>query len=147
MTYLDESGKKQFPLMGCYGIGVGQLMASVIEDCHDDRGPVWPWSIAPFQIHICLLDGTDPVLFKRADDLYKEFMAQGFDVLWDDTNNQAGAQFADADLIGAPIRLVVSPRNEKLGVIEYLLRDGSAKARISPAEVVKFCVDQRRRFA
>jgi prolyl-tRNA synthetase len=144
MSYLDEAGVSRTPLMGCYGIGVGRLMASIIEDSHDQRGPIWPWQVAPYQIHICTLDANDLSVMARAESLYRELLSKGFDVLWDDTNGQAGAQFADADLIGAPIRLVVSPRNEKRGVIELTHRDGSLKAELGFSEVVQHCVETRR---
>jgi prolyl-tRNA synthetase len=144
MTYLDESGKSQTPIMGCYGIGVGRLMASVIEDRHDGRGPVWPWVIAPYHVHLCVLEVTDPAVKHRAQELYDKLRNDGFDVLWDDTNAQAGVQFADADLIGAPIRLVISSRNEKRGVVEYVMRDGSAKGEEGPSAVLALVASQRR---
>jgi prolyl-tRNA synthetase len=136
MSFLDETGKAQIPTMGCYGIGVGRLMASIIEDCHDGRGPVWPRNVAPFQVHLCVL-GMDAAS-SSAKIVYEELLKHGVEVLWDDTNSQAGVQFADADLIGAPIRLIISARNEKRGVIEYVLRDGSKKGEIKAIELIEF---------
>jgi prolyl-tRNA synthetase len=144
MSYLDESGRSQTPVMGCYGIGVGRLMASIIEDSHDGRGPVWPWLVAPYQAHMCILDGNDKATTDRAKILYDELRNNGIEVLWDDTNAQAGVQFADADLIGAPLRLVISARNEKRGVIEFVLRDGSLKGEVKPTEVLSLIASQRR---
>ncbi|TWW09072.1 proline--tRNA ligase [Planctomyces bekefii] len=135
MAYLDETGKSQTPIMGCYGIGVGRLMASIIEDCHDGRGPVWPWSVAPYQVHLCVLDGHEEANAARAKAVYEELIRNGFEVLWDDTNAQAGVQFADADLIGAPVRLIISSRNQRRGVIEYAFRDGSAKGEVAATDV------------
>jgi prolyl-tRNA synthetase len=135
MSFLDETGKAQIPTMGCYGIGVGRLMASIIEDCHDGRGPVWPWNVAPFQVHLCVLGLDDSN--SSAKDVYEELVKHGVDVLWDDTNSQAGVQFADADLIGAPLRLVISSRNEKRGVIEYVFRDGSKKGEIQATDLME----------
>ena len=140
MSFLDETGKAQTPTMGCYGIGVGRLMASIIEDCHDGRGPIWPWKVAPFQVHLCVLGMDDSST--SAKDVYEELVEHGVEVLWDDTNSQAGVQFADADLIGAPLRLVISSRNEKRGVIEYVFRDGSKKGEIKATdlmELIKSC--------
>lgn len=136
MSYLDESGKSQIPLMGCYGIGVGRLMASIIEDCHDGRGPIWPWNVAPYQVHLCVLNANQEAIANQAEIIYELLCQNGFEVLWDDSNAQAGAQFADADLIGAPVRLIVSSRNEKRGVIEYVLRDGSSQGEVQLADLL-----------
>lgn len=134
MSFLDENGKSQVPTMGCYGIGVGRLMASIIEDCHDGRGPVWPWAVAPYQVHLCVLGADD--VSSRAKDVYEELTKHGIEVLWDDTNAQAGVQFADADLIGAPLRFVISSRNEKRGVIEFAFRDGSKKGEVRATAIM-----------
>lgn len=112
MTYLDENGKECTPIMGCYGIGIGRLMASVLEKRGTMNATNWPVSIAPFDIHICPLDYTNVVQIKdMADTIYENLNKLGFDVLLDDRNKTAGVKFADADLIGAPIRIVVSTRN------------------------------------
>ncbi|MCX6117752.1 MAG: proline--tRNA ligase [Proteobacteria bacterium] len=144
MTFLDESGGVRTPVMGCYGIGIGRLMASVIEDCHDDRGPNWPWRIAPYQIHICALNSGELSVSQRMTSIYEELTIDGFEVLLDDTQAQPGVQFADADLIGAPIRLVVSPRNESRGTIEYMCRYSLSKGEVRAADLLEFCRDQRR---
>ncbi len=119
MTYLDENGKAQTPIMGCYGIGVGRLMASVLEAKATDKKVNWPASIAPFDIHICPLDYTKNDEVKaEADSLYNALIAKGYDVLLDDRAKSAGVKFADSDLIGAPIRIVVSGRNLENGQFE-----------------------------
>ena len=120
--YLDENGKSQTPIMGCYGIGVGRLLASVIEECHDQWGPVWPVSIAPWHVQINSLDMKKGDVAQVSQQLYDELTAMGIEVLWDDRNEKAGVQFNDADLRGIPFRLVVSPRNLKEGVVEFKLR-------------------------
>jgi prolyl-tRNA synthetase len=98
--------------MGCYGIGVGRLMASVLEAKADDRKVNWPASIAPFNIHICPLDYTKNEQVKAiTDELYAKLEGLGYEVLLDDRAKSAGVKFADSDLIGAPIRVVVSGRN------------------------------------
>jgi prolyl-tRNA synthetase len=135
MSYLDETGRAQIPLMGCYGIGVGRLMASVIEDSHDERGPIWPKSIAPYYVHLCVLDANDQAVAKRAEEVYEKLQRSGIEVLWDDTNAPVGVQFADADLIGAPVKLVISKRTEQRGVIEYSMRDGSSRGDLSIDDV------------
>ena len=112
MTYLDENGKSQTPIMGCYGIGVGRLMASVLEAKADERRVNWPAAIAPFNIHICPLDYTKNDEVKAiTDELYAKLEGLGYEVLLDDRAKSAGVKFADSDLIGAPIRVVVSARN------------------------------------
>lgn len=112
MTYLDENSKAQTPIMGCYGIGVGRLMASVLEAKATEKQVNWPAAIAPFDIHICPIDYTKKENIKEiADTLYTKLKEQGYDVLLDDRNKNPGVKFADSDLIGAPIRIVVSPRN------------------------------------
>lgn len=119
MTYLDENEKTNYPLMGCYGIGVGRLMASVLEKKATDSATNWPVSIAPFDIHICPIDYTKNEEVKHQSDLiYKTLVKEGYDVLLDDRKKNPGVKFKDADLIGAPIRIVVSPRNLEQNVVE-----------------------------
>ena len=112
MTYLDENGKAKTPIMGCYGIGVGRLMASVLEAKATETKVNWPASIAPFDVHICPIDYTKNSDVKNiSDKLYNNLKDACYDVLLDDRQKSPGVKFADADLIGAPIRIVVSPRN------------------------------------
>ena len=139
MHYLDEHSQPQIPLMGCYGIGVGRLMAAMIEDQHDKKGPIWSWSIAPYHVHLCVIDGSQEPIKARASAVYEQLKAAGFEVLWDDSNAQAGAQFADADLIGAPIRLIISPRNEAKGEIEFATRNGQKKGVVPHVQLVMVC--------
>ena len=137
MTYIDENGESHNPIMGCYGIGVGRLAASVCEAHHDDYGPIWPMSIAPWQVHLCAVRVDDPDVRKIADKIYDDLTAAGVEVIYDDRSVSAGIMFSDADLLGVPLRLVVSPRNNKEGVCELVSRDKSYSAKI-PAEQ---CVD------
>ena len=116
MQYLDAEGKSHYPIMGCYGIGVGRLAASVCELHHDDYGPVWPMSIAPWQVHLCCLRADDTEAKTYADNLYDELQKEHIEVIYDDRNVRPGVMFSDADLLGVPIRLVVSPRNMKESV-------------------------------
>lgn len=125
MQYLDSNGEAQYPIMGCYGIGVGRLAASVCEVRHDDYGVIWPMSIAPWQVHLCLVRADDEEAKAYADKLYTELQRQGIEVIYDDRNVRAGVMFSDADLLGVPVRVVVSPRNMKQGCCEISLRDKS----------------------
>lgn len=134
MRYLDVNGKNQTPIMGCYGIGVGRLLASAIEDSRDQFGPIWPVSIAPFEVHINALQYGTPAIKDVAEGLYQHLKTQGADALLDDSDNKPGFQFADADLIGAPLRLVVAPKSLERGMVEYKLRDGSDKGEWPVAE-------------
>lgn len=122
-TALDEGGKAKSLVMGCYGIGVGRLLACAIEQHHDDSGIVWPISIAPFQVEIVVLTGKKPAgELEAAEKLYNELKAQGIDVLLDDRDERPGVKFNDADLIGIPIRLTVGARGLANGQIEMKLR-------------------------
>jgi proline--tRNA ligase len=125
MQYLDQNGEEQFPIMGCYGIGVGRLAASVCEVRHDDNGPIWPMSIAPWQVHLCCVRSDTPEVKACADKLYEELQKQGIEVIYDDRNVRAGVMFSDADLLGIPVRMIVSPRNLEEGCVEIVARDKS----------------------
>ncbi len=125
MTYLDDKGETKYPIMGCYGIGVGRLAASVCEAHHDDYGPIWPISIAPWEVHICAVRSDDEDVRKVADELYNTLKERGIEVIYDDRKVSAGVMFSDADLLGVPLRVVISPRNLKENVCEIVSRDKS----------------------
>lgn len=125
MTYTDKDGSVQNPIMGCYGIGVGRLAAAVCETHHDDFGPIWPISIAPWQVHLCAVRTDNPDIRSYADKLYEELQSSGLEVIYDDRSVSAGVMFSDADLLGVPVRAVVSPRNMKQGQVEIVSRDKS----------------------
>lgn len=142
MTYVDENGKEQYPVMGCYGIGVGRLAASICEAHHDEFGPIWPISIAPWEVEICCLRADDEKTKAVADDLYEKLQKAGVEVLYDDRKGvRAGAMFSDADLIGAPIRVVVSPRNLENQVVEITTRDKSLQEAVLVEEAVRFVTE------
>lgn len=125
MTYDDENGARVNPIMGCYGIGVGRLIASVCEAHHDDYGPLWPITIAPWQVEICALRANDEAVKAAADKLYEELQNAGVEVLYDDRPVSAGFMFSDADLLGAPVRVVISPKTLSRGCFELTARDKS----------------------
>lgn len=127
MTYDDEKGNRVNPIMGCYGIGVGRLMASVCEEHHDQYGPVWPISIAPWEIEICTLRADQAHVKEEANKLYKSLMDEGYEVLFDDRTVSAGFMFSDADLLGSPVRIVISPKTLDRGVVEIVTRDKTIK--------------------
>lgn len=127
MTYDDEKGNRVNPIMGCYGIGVGRLMASVCEEHHDQYGPVWPISIAPWEIEICALRADQAHVKEEANKLYKSLMNEGYEVMFDDRTVSAGFMFSDADLLGSPVRIVISPKTLDRGVVEIVTRDKTIK--------------------
>ena len=123
MTFDAENGERRNPIMGCYGIGVGRLIASVCEAHHDDYGPIWPITIAPWQVQICALRIDNEDVKNAADKLCSELEAAGVEVLYDDRPVSAGVMFSDADLLGAPIRVVISPKTLSRGAFELAARD------------------------
>ncbi|MCQ2378800.1 MAG: proline--tRNA ligase [Victivallaceae bacterium] len=132
-NYLDRDGKSRPMVMGCYGIGVGRAMASVIEYSSDDYGPIWPMSIAPYQVEICALDPQKPGVRDAAEKLYGELLALGVETLFDDRGEKAGSMFSDADLAGIPLRLVISPKTLADAQAEYKRRGEKESRRIALA--------------
>ena len=137
MQYLDQEGKSHYPIMGCYGIGVGRLAASVCEAHHDDYGPIWPMSIAPWQVHLCCMRADNPEVKAYADELYQALQRAGLEVLYDDRTVSAGVMFSDADLLGVPLRIIASPRNLKENCCEISTRDKSMQIKVPCDAVVK----------
>ena len=123
--------------MGCYGIGVGRLAASVCEAYHDNYGPIWPMSIAPWQVHLCCVRSDDVATKECADKLYEELQAAGVEVIYDDRKVSAGFMFSDADLLGVPLRIIASPRNLKENVCEIVSRDKTISQKTEIGEVVE----------
>ncbi len=123
LTYLDKDGKSRDVIMGCYGIGIGRTLASVIEDSHDEYGPIWPMSIAPWQVHVCALLPAKDGVGEAAEKLAADLEALGVEVLHDDRGEKAGSMFSDADLIGIPFRVVVSPKSLAAGQVEFRTRE------------------------
>lgn len=110
-TYRGEDGEEHLPVMGCYGIGIDRLMSTIIEQHHDERGIVWPVSVAPYMIHLVALNTDDAAAFAAAEQLYLRLTQAGFEVLYDDRSDATpGVKFNDADLIGIPVRVTISKR-------------------------------------
>ena len=137
MSYTDEDGTSKTPIMGCYGIGVGRLAASVCEAKHDDYGPIWPISIAPWQVHLCCMRSDNAECKAAADKIYTDLQNAGIEVIYDDRKVSAGAMFADADLLGIPARITVGPKNLVNGQIEISTRDKSVKKLIPTEDALK----------
>ncbi|AKM81585.1 MAG: Prolyl-tRNA synthetase [Candidatus Pacebacteria bacterium GW2011_GWF2_38_9] len=117
LTFANKNGEKQYPIMGCYGIGISRTMGVIVEKYHDDRGIIWPKAVSPFAAHVVALNGAEEYAIK----IYETLKENGVSALLDDRAQSAGNKFAAADLLGIPVRLVISPRNEKL--IEWKKRD------------------------
>ncbi|MBN1221315.1 MAG: proline--tRNA ligase [Anaerolineae bacterium] len=123
VTYLDENGKAQVPVMGSYGIGVGRLMAAIVEQHHDEYGIIWPETVAPFDVHLISLGkGLEEETSQQAEALYEKLQDAGLEVLFDDRRESPGVKFADADLIGVPWRATVSARSLQQGGVEVKRR-------------------------
>ncbi|MEG2258700.1 MAG: His/Gly/Thr/Pro-type tRNA ligase C-terminal domain-containing protein, partial [Oscillospiraceae bacterium] len=136
MTYTDAGGELQFPIMGCYGIGVGRLAASACESFHDEYGPKWPITIAPWQVQLCCLRADDADTRAFADRIYSELKHDGVEVIYDDRDIRAGVMFSDADLIGAPVRAIVSPKNLGQNKVELVTRDKSVNVLVDKENIV-----------
>lgn len=132
-TYLDASGEAHDIVMGSYGIGVGRLMACVAQEYRDDRGLIWPVSLAPFQVYLVGLDLTEDAVSAAAESLYRALSDAGLEVLFDDRAERAGVKFNDADLLGIPLRVTVSRRTVASGVAEIKERAGG-EARTVPLD-------------
>lgn len=146
-TYLDENGQPKVLEMGCYGIGVTRLAGAAIEQSHDERGIIWPDSIAPFEVVICPMNySKSEAVREAADRLYEELKAQGVDVILDDRDMRPGVMFADWELIGVPHRVVIGDRGLKNGEVEYANRRNLAeKVMVKTEEAVEFVTKQIKR--
>jgi len=120
--YIDEKGELHPIVMGCYGIGVGRLLAAAIEQSHDDKGIIWPLPIAPYQIYLCPLYRENSKVAEIAEKLYAELEAEGLEVLFDDRQESPGVKFNDADLLGIPVRITISPRTLEKNSVELKWR-------------------------
>jgi prolyl-tRNA synthetase len=130
-TFIDEQGKPQHILMGCYGIGSSRVMGVMVEKFHDEKGIIWPKQVAPFTVHLISLRGGE----EQAAQLYDKLKEKGFDVLWDERDLSPGAKFADADLIGCPVRLVISAKTN--GQVEWKERAGQTSEVIAESAVIE----------
>ena len=141
--FLDESGAERPIWMGSYGIGSGRLLACVAEEHHDERGLVWPASVAPCDAHLIPLGAAGDEAARQAEGIYRALREAGLEVLLDDRDERAGVKFADADLIGIPLRVVVSRRSLERGGAEVRLR-GEREAEVAPVERLADTLKERR---
>jgi len=120
--FTDVDGNARPIVMGCYGIGIGRLLAAAIEQNHDDNGIIWPHPIAPYQVHLCALFPDNPEVTTTAEKFYKKLGEQGWEVLYDDREESPGVKFKDADLLGLPVRITISPRTLEKSSVEVKRR-------------------------
>lgn len=136
-TYLDSDEKKNPIIMGCYGIGVTRVVASIVETCHDEGGIVWPMAVAPYTVELIPLNVKDEEVMTVSNRVYDELTAAGIDVLMDDRDQRPGFKFKDADLIGLPIRVVIGGRGLKEGIAEVRRRSESDAQKVPLADTVR----------
>ena len=139
--FLDENGKEQFFQMGSYGIGVSRSVAAIIEQCHDEKGIVWPLNVAPYHVIVTVINTKNEEQMNLGEEIYKDLMNIGAEVLLDDRNERAGIKFNDRDLIGIPIRITVGKMAGE-GIVEYSLRSSEEKEELSAKEVIELVENQ-----
>lgn len=149
MTIQDANGEQINPIMGCYGIGVGRSLAGIVEELADEKGIVWPISIAPWQIYLCPLRMDDDNIKAKAEELYKS-LSKKYEVIYDDRNVSAGVKLTDSELMGIPIRVLISPRSLSNEEVEITIRKTGEKIMVNLYELnsalTNICKDLRRRY-
>ncbi len=136
--YTDENGEQHPMVMGCYGIGVSRVLAAVAEEYHDEHGLAWPAALAPYAVHLIVVPGRGEqanAVVAEADRVYDELRARGIDVLYDDRDVSPGVKFADADLVGMPVQLVVGAKGVGRGVVERKVRASGERDELPLADV------------
>jgi prolyl-tRNA synthetase len=136
LKFTDEDGTEKLVVMGSYGIGPARVMGVIVERYADDKGLVWPENAAPYAVHLVRL-GADEAVTKAADELYASLHKAGVEVLYDDREAAAGAKFADADLIGLPVRITISKRTLESDSVEWKQRTAEEATTVKLSEVVK----------
>jgi len=137
LYFMDKDGKKKIVTMGCYGIGNTRLLGTIVEACHDDKGIIWPAAVAPYQVHLLNL-GIDQVVTDAALKIYEDLGKQGVEVLYDDRNESAGRKLNDADLIGIPVRVLVSKKTLEKGMVELKKRSEKEAQLVPATDIQKF---------
>jgi prolyl-tRNA synthetase len=136
--FLDKDGKENLAVMGCYGIGVNRIMASLIETSNDKDGIIWPVSIAPYQVVIVALNVANKKVRELSDGIYNSLIKEGYDVLYDDRDESAGVKFKDVDLIGIPTKVIVGQRNAKKDIVEVKDRKTGKVDQVKASDLVRF---------
>ena len=144
VSVLDSEGNSQTPTMGSYGIGVGRAMAAIAETCCDEAGLIWPMSVAPYEVVLTVVKTDDENSKEIANQIYEDLNDKGIDVLIDDRDERPGVKFADAELIGIPLRVTIGPRGLENGIVELLERSDSEKTsnEIEVDKITDFLVEK-----
>ena len=137
LKFNDKTGVERSPIMGCYGFGCSRMLGALVEVFGDDRGIVWPESVAPFSAHLVSIAGKNPDVVAEADRIYELLRENGIDVLYDDRDARAGEKFADSDLIGIPTRIVVSEKTISAGGIELISRADGTKTFVPDNAIIE----------
>ncbi|MBU5594994.1 proline--tRNA ligase [Amphibacillus sp. MSJ-3] len=136
-NYLNQQGKAETVTMGCYGIGISRVMAAIVEQYHDDKGITWPTHLAPYQIHLLVLNHKKAEQRELADQIYQQLTEAGFEVLYDDRDERAGVKFADSDLIGIPYRITVGKKASD-GIVECKIRQSNEQDERHESELLDY---------
>jgi prolyl-tRNA synthetase len=137
-TFLDEDGTERPLLGGSYGVGPARVMAAAVEQSHDENGIVWPASIAPYDVHVLALHGGAEEVLAKAEQVAAALDEADLQVLLDDRDERPGEKFADADLIGCPVRVIVGKKSLDDDSVDVRRRDGSAEDRVAASDVLKW---------
>lgn len=137
MSVTMPDGSTMAPIMGCYGIGVGRSLASIAEENSDEKGLIWPMSVAPWHIYLCPIRMDDERVKETSDRLYKKLTAENFEVLYDDRITSAGVKFTDSELMGIPVRIVISPKTLDSGLLELTIRATGERIYVSESDLSK----------
>ncbi|WP_186577437.1 proline--tRNA ligase [Aquibacillus kalidii] len=134
-TFLDDQGKANTMIMGCYGIGVSRTLAAIVEQFHDEKGITWPTNVAPFQVHLLSINAKNEEQKQLADELYQMLQEAGMEVLYDDRKERAGVKFADSDLVGIPFRITVGKRANE-GYVEFKVRNTGDQTDLHQSDIL-----------
>ena len=135
-SYLDKDGQEKIMIMGCYGIGIGRTVAACIEQNNDANGIVWPMPLAPYHVIVTPVNVNEEDVFQAAEKIYRDLLAEGIEVIFDDRDERAGVKFKDADLIGIPLRVTIGQKNLVSGNVELKNRKSGQTTIYSLAEIV-----------
>ena len=144
-TYLDENGKSQPMIMGCYGIGVSRTVAAIVEQHHDENGIIWPVSVTPYEVHLIPINMKTEAQKELADQIYNKLNGESVSVLYDDRNERPGVKFADSDLFGFPIRITVGKKAEE-GIVELKLRKSGETLEVAIDNIVDVIKEQLKSY-
>jgi prolyl-tRNA synthetase len=142
-TFKDRKGKPQYPIMGCFGIGITRLMGVIVEALSDEKGIVWPESVAPFRVHLISISNGNEDVTKESDRIYELLADNGIEALYDDRDARAGEKFADSELIGIPTRFVISEKTMAQGSVEAVNRKDGATTLVPESGIIEYLKRQQ----